>query len=136
VNQRGTIALEAVIASAVTLMLLSVVASLLISLLQIWHQDTQASRQRQWAALAFEYLDRDLATAQEVSVDAYEISVTGPGGTYVYRVSPDNSFYRGQEYQYYALALVTDVNWWWEEELLWIELDFGEQSYRRCYHLG
>lgn len=135
-NKKGTIALEAVIASGLALMLLIVFTSLLIVFWQTWQENTQANHERQWAAMAFEYLDRDIRAATKVSATASIILVNTPGANYEYKVSKDTvSFHRGLGTSYYALALVDSANWWWEGELLWIELHFPKESYRSCFYI-
>ncbi|MGI6364897.1 MAG: hypothetical protein ACOX2G_04005 [Bacillota bacterium] len=135
-NKKGAIALEAILASGLTLVLLTILASLSIVFWQSWHETTQDNRQRQWAAMAFEYLDRDIAEASRVRTTTNEIQVKLPNDEFVYRLSgTDHSFYRGQGKIYYALALVESVNWWWEGELLWVQLNFPDESYRCCYYI-
>jgi len=132
-NKRGTIALEALIASAQILLLAAAVASLLGTFWQSWHGSNEASRQRQWSAAAFAYLDADLENAQRVMLSASEIRVIQATGVVVYRVTADKSFYRGLGNSFYPLAVVDSVRWWRDGKLLWIELYFSEESYRCCY---
>lgn len=135
-NKKGTIALEALIASGLILLLLTVLASLFIVFWQSWHETTQDNRQRQWAAMAFEYLDRDIRASQKVSVNDSSIRVSN--GPYEYRMSSkEDSFHRkyGLNNTYYALAVVDSAVWWWEGELLWVELNFPNESYRCCYYI-
>lgn len=132
-NRRGTAALEAVIASGLTLMLLLVTVSLFTAVHVQWKEISQAQLQRQWAALAFTYLDADMAEAQAVSITPLELRVTLPEGQWVYRVSAENSFYRGRGYDYYALAMVDSARWWREGDLLWVELSFPGGKYRCCW---
>lgn len=135
-NKKGTIALEAVIASGLALMLLIVFTSLLVVYWQIWQENTQANRERQWAAMAFEYLCLDIREAHKVSATASSIQVTTADGNFEYKVSKDNaSFHRGRGSSYYALALVDSVNWWWEGDLLWLELNFPNETYRSCFYI-
>src|SRR5690554_7857516 len=93
-NKKGTAALEAIIASGQVLLLLTVLASLLIIFWHNWQDNTQYSRQRQWAAMAFDYLDRDIGNAQRVVVSSNEINLHIQEDRYNYRVSPEKSFYR------------------------------------------
>lgn len=135
-KRKGSIALEAVIASALTLVLLTALASLLIVFWQSWHQISQGNRQRQWAAMAFEYLDRDIREAEKVLTTARFIQITHPDGIFQYKVSSNsNSFHRAEGTIFYALALVDSANWWWEGELLWVELNFPTENYRSCYYI-
>jgi len=134
-NGKGTVALEAVIASGLSLLLLMVLTSMLIVFWQTWHQNIQYLHQRQWTAMAFQYLDKDMKNAQGVVLTTNEIRVTLPDGTYVYRVSVEKSFYRGLGSTFYALALVDSARWWWEGDLLWVELTYPNESYRSCYFI-
>lgn len=132
-NNRGTTALEALIASAQTLLLAAAVAGLLATFWQSWHGSNEASRQRQWSAAAFAYLDDDLENAQRVVLTDSEIRVTQATGVVVYRVTADKSFYRGVGNSFYPLAVVESVRWWRAGKMLWIELYFREESYCCCY---
>jgi hypothetical protein len=134
-NKRGTIALEALIASAQILLLAAAVASLLGTFWQSWHGSNEASRQRQWSVVAFAYLDADLENANSVVLTASEIRVSQAKGVIVYRVTADKSFYRGLGDSFYPLAIVDSVRWWRDGQLLWVELFFPEQTYRCCYCL-
>lgn len=135
-NKQGAIALEAAIAAGLTLVLLTVLASLLSVFWQTWHETVQDNRQRQWAAMAFQYLDRDLESAQRALVSDEAIGITLAQGIVEYKVSKDTlSFHRRRGTTYDALALVDSVNWWWEGELLWVQLNFPGESYRCCYHV-
>lgn len=134
-NKRGTIALEAAIASGLILVLLTVLAGIFTVFWQTWHETTQDNRQRQWAAMSFEYLERDIRASNKVSVTAASIQVSN--GPYEYRMSADNNSFhrRSGGTTYYALALVDSVDWWWEGELLWVELNFPNESYCCCYYI-
>jgi len=134
-NKKGTAALEAIIASGQVLLLLTVLASLLIIFWHNWQDNTQYSRQRQWAAMAFDYLDRDIGNAQRVVVSSNEINLHIQDDRYNYRVSPEKSFYRNLGTAYYPLAMVDAVDWWWEGDLLWIEIIYPDESYRSCYYI-
>lgn len=135
-SRRGAIALEAVIAAGLTLVLLTVLAALFSVFWQSWHETTQANRQRQWAAMAFEYLDRDIRDAQRVTAAGSSIDIALAQGNIEYKVSSDAvSFHRREGTTYYALALVESVNCWWEGELLWVQLNFPGESYCCCYYV-
>lgn len=134
-NKRGMVALEALIASAQVLLLAAAVSGLLVIFWQSWLESTQASRQRQWSTVAFAYLDADLRNAEKISVTFSEIRVIQEGKEYVYRVTADKSFYRGEGSAFYPLAKVNSVRWWQEGNLLWIEINYPEESYRCCYCL-
>lgn len=134
-NKRGMVALEALIASAQVLLLAAAVSGLLVIFWQSWLESTQASRQRQWSTVAFSYLDADLRNAEKVTVTFSEIRVIQEGKEYVYRVTADKSFYRGEGSAFYPLAKVNSVRWWQEGNLLWIEIYYPEESYRCCYCL-
>jgi len=134
-SKKGTVTLEAVIASGLTLLLLSVLASLLIVYWQTWHETTRSARERQWTAVAFEYLDRDIAKAERVMLTATEIRITLSEGDYVYKVGLNKSFRRGQGRSYLAFSVVESARWWWEGELLWVELTYADASYRCCYYI-
>ena len=138
-NKKGTIALEAVIASGLALLLLSVIASQLLVFWQSWHQLTQDGRQRQWTVTAFEYLEKDIRQAQQIILTSNEIRLTLPEGNYVYRVNNENSFYRGQtspSTYYFSLAIVDSARWWREGELVWIELTYPNESYKSCFYIS
>lgn len=134
-NKRGMVALEALIASAQVLLLAAAVSGLLVIFWQSWLESTQASRQRQWSTVAFAYLDADLRNAEKVTVTFSEIRVIQEGKEYVYRVTADKSFYRGEGSAFYPLAKVISVRWWQEGNLLWIEIYYPKESYRCCYCL-
>jgi len=134
-NKRGMVALEALIASAQVLLLAAAVSGLLVIFWQSWLESTLASRQRQWSTVAFAYLDADLRNAEKVTVTFSEIRVIQEGKEYVYRVTADKSFYRGEGSAFYPLAKVNSVRWWQEGNLLWIEIYYPEESYRCCYCL-
>lgn len=134
-NERGTVVLEALIASGLVLMLLMVLASLMILFWQYWHKDIQSTRERQWTTLAFEHLDRDIRGASRVMLTRNDMRITLADGIYIYRVSTDNSFHRSLGNTHYALAIVDSVTWWWEGNLLWIELNYRGESYRCCYYI-
>lgn len=130
---RGTAALEAVLASGLTLVLLLVLTNQLMFLWSVWRQNTEYSRQRQWAAAAFDYLDRDMGDAVRVKLAKTELRVCLIEEDYVYRVTSDKSFYRGTGSRFFPLAIVQSVQWWREGELVWVEINFEGESYRCCY---
>lgn len=134
-NKRGMAALEALIASAQILLLAAAVSGLLVTFWQCWFESNEASRQRQWSTVAFAYLDADLKNAERVFVTASNIRVIQEDEEYIYQVTTDKSFYRGQGSAYYSLAIVDSVRWWQEGKLLWIEIIFPGESYRCCYCL-
>ncbi|HBS94056.1 MAG TPA: hypothetical protein DG577_03715 [Firmicutes bacterium] len=134
-NKRGMVALEALIASGQVLLLAAAVSGLLVIFWQSWLKSTQASLQRQWSTVAFAYLDADLRNAEKVTVTFSEIRVIQEGKEYVYQVTADKSFYRGEGSAFYPLAKVDSVRWWQEGNLLWIEIYYPEESYRCCYCL-
>lgn len=134
-KSRGTVALEAVIASGLTLVLLLVLTNQLMVFWQTWQRNTEDSRRRQWAAAAFDYLDRDMRDAVKVKLSRTELRIYLPEEDYVYRVTADKSFYRGTGSRFFPLAIVQSVQWWREEELVWVEITFDSESYRCCYHV-
>ncbi|HBI55237.1 MAG TPA: hypothetical protein DDY38_00170 [Firmicutes bacterium] len=134
-NKRGMVALEALIASGQVLLLAAAVSGLLVIFWQSWLKSTQASLQRQWSTVAFAYLDADLRNAEKVTVTFSEIRVIQEGKEYVYQVTADKSFYRGEGSAFYPLAKVDSVRWWQEGNLLWIEIYYPAESYRCCYCL-
>lgn len=134
-NKRGMIALEALVASAQILLLAAVVCGLLVTFWQTWLACNQASRQRQWSTVAFAYLDQDLRDADRVVVTSGEIRITQGSKEYLYRVTEDNSFYRGLGSAFYPLGIVDSVSFLWERDLLWVELNYPKESYRCCYYL-
>lgn len=134
-NKRGTAALEAIIASGAAMLLLIAVTGQLLIFWTVWQESNQLSRQRQWAAVAFDYLDRDMKDAQRVQLFPGELRVDLEGGSYVYRVTADKSFYRATGNRYFPLATVQSVGWWREGELVWVELVFPNECYSCCYFI-
>lgn len=132
-NRRGTTALEAVIASGLILMLLTAVVSQVLVFWQVWQQTTEFGRQRQWAAMTFEFLDKDMANSLQVVVDPSVLQITLPDGTAFYRVTAGDSLYRVVDGVYSPLALVDTAVWWREGNLVWVELVFPGNTYRCCY---
>lgn len=135
-NRRGAIALEALIASGQILLLAATVTAMLSLFWQSWHGATEASHQRQWSTATFAYFEEDLAMADRVVVSPTLLKILTPEGDYVYCMTGDKSFYRGQGSAFYPLAKVDSVNWQLEGDLLWLELIFPDESYGCYFYLG
>lgn len=134
-NKGGMAALEALIAAAQVLILAAVVCALLVTFWQTWLKYNEACRQRQWAAVAFAYLDQDLRDAEEVLVTASELRIVQENRECIYRVTAEKSFYRGLGSAYYPLGIVESVSFRRKGDLLWAELYFPGECYRCCYFL-
>lgn len=134
-NKKGVIALEALLASAQVLLLAATVAALLGAFWQSWHKGVIGGRQRQWSAMAFAYLERDLTKAERVVAMKAKLSIFTPEGEYIYLVTEDKSFYRGLGSAYYPLAKVESVSWSYEGNVLKLELFFPDESYSCQFYL-
>lgn len=134
-SKGGMAALEALIAAAQVLVLAAVVCTLLVTFWQTWLEHTEASRQRQWSTVAFAYLDQDLRDADKVYVTATEVRIIQGNKECIYRVTADNSFYRGLGSAFYPLGIVESVSFQLQGDLLRVELNFPGESYRCCYCL-
>lgn len=134
-KKEGMAALEALLAAAQVLILAAVVCALLVTFWQTWLEKNEASRQRQWVTVAFAYLDQDLRDADQVFVTASELRILQGNREYIYRVTAENSFYRGLGSAFYPLGIVESVSFRLEGDLLWVELNFSRESYRCCYFL-
>ena len=129
------VALEALIASALALLLAAAVTGLLAAFWQIWSESNRACRQRQWSTVTFGYLDEDLRCADTVRVSANNLRIIQGERECVYQVTESKSLYRGIGNAYYPLAQIESARWWQEGGLLWVELIFPGVSYRCCYSL-
>lgn len=126
--RRGLTLAEVLVAGGLTLMLLTLAATQTVVFWQAWQDVNAGLHQRQWAVVAFEFLDRDMRQAVAVTLGE-SLVISGNEGNVSYRVTAEGSLYRRQGNTFYALAYeVCQARWWVQDRLLWVELEFYDQS--------
>lgn len=134
--KRGMLLAEVLVAGGLSLALLTLTATQLLVFWQTWQGVNTTLHQRQWAVVAFEYLERDQLQAGEI-ICGEKLLISGEAGTVSYNVTAEGSFYRRSGETYFPLAYdLRSASWRQEGPVLWLALEFSDgDSYRTCFRL-
>ncbi|MTI94937.1 MAG: hypothetical protein FH749_05525 [Firmicutes bacterium] len=135
---KGYILLETLVATALSLLILTVAATQLYVFWQMWHTTNDQARQRHWAAQAYDSLATDAMNAKSVSILSDRAIFYLDSGLATYRLTPAGSFYRNWQNRDAAFAdKVQAVDWQLDDDVLWMTLIYKDgQTYRSCFQMS